>query len=335
MGTLSSWAAFSLCHHTVVQWAALEAGRLPSEGAFEEYTLLGDDIVIADEAVANQYEVLMSQLDVSINRNKSVVATGSAEFAKRTFRHGEELSGLSWNLFSLAADSVTNFYQLINELVRRGYEVAWEGVLMATIGPSRERTITRNLRNLLLALLQPAGPLGDPDRWWAVQEASSVSDWWSASDDGGLTAEPGFPDTVEQFFSLQKRDRTYRQQLRLHNLAQALMGLGELVLKSQLREAELSRLASKDEERKALLSRPVTSQERERYEALLPLHPVVEVCKELLHNPVSTQDGVQLKVLTRSDIEQLYQAKDVISGSGVALAQVLVHLDEGDHWYRY
>lgn len=50
-------------------------------------------MVIANKAVANSYLVLMDQLGVSINSQKSLVSEqGSMEFAKRLIISGEDLS---------------------------------------------------------------------------------------------------------------------------------------------------------------------------------------------------------------------------------------------------
>lgn len=52
MGSYSSWPLFSLCHHLNV-WLAAE--KIYPGKRFLEYALLGDDIVIADARVAQQY----------------------------------------------------------------------------------------------------------------------------------------------------------------------------------------------------------------------------------------------------------------------------------------
>jgi len=58
--------------------------------------VLGDDIVIFDKEVGDQYLSIMSQLNVEINLSKSIVShRGTAfEFAKRTIFKGEDVSPL-------------------------------------------------------------------------------------------------------------------------------------------------------------------------------------------------------------------------------------------------
>lgn len=68
----------AITHHVIVRIASLEVGIKN----FDSYAILGDDIVIADELVAQKYLELMKLLGVSINLNKSVVSEIFGEFAK-------------------------------------------------------------------------------------------------------------------------------------------------------------------------------------------------------------------------------------------------------------
>jgi hypothetical protein len=79
MGAYSSWAMLALTHHVIVRCAALNSGIQH----FADYAILGDDIVIANKLVADEYLKLMGLLGVSINLNKSLISTEFAEFAKR------------------------------------------------------------------------------------------------------------------------------------------------------------------------------------------------------------------------------------------------------------
>lgn len=90
MGAYSSWAIFSICHHVVVRMAAKRAG-LPV--TYSNYVLLGDDIVIGDDAVAEHYRAIMSSLGVEISVPKTHVSDDTYEFAKRWIHAGEEVTG--------------------------------------------------------------------------------------------------------------------------------------------------------------------------------------------------------------------------------------------------
>lgn len=68
MGLYGSWALLALSHHYLVRYAARRAG-VPSKGL---YAILGDDIVIADGAIASSYEELCLSLGVGITRHKCV-----------------------------------------------------------------------------------------------------------------------------------------------------------------------------------------------------------------------------------------------------------------------
>jgi hypothetical protein len=90
MGAYSSWTTFALTHHAIVRLSAKRAG-LPI--TWEAYTLLGDDIVITNNAVAAEYRTIMSELGVSISEAKTHVSMTSYEFAKRWIHVGEEVTG--------------------------------------------------------------------------------------------------------------------------------------------------------------------------------------------------------------------------------------------------
>lgn len=71
---------------------------------FEKYGVLGDDVVIADQKVAEVYEQSLKGLGVDIFYQKSLISsTGCAEFAKR-FR----VRGLTRDLSSVSFRSLLN-----------------------------------------------------------------------------------------------------------------------------------------------------------------------------------------------------------------------------------
>jgi hypothetical protein len=90
MGAYSSWAMFSVCHHLIVRVAARRAGKTVR---FTRYALLGDDIVIADDAVAREYRAILAEVDVSISEPKTHVSEDTFEFAKRWVHRGTEVTG--------------------------------------------------------------------------------------------------------------------------------------------------------------------------------------------------------------------------------------------------
>jgi len=80
MGAYSSWAAFTLTHHLIVQIAAKDCSK---ELPFTQYAMLGDDIVIADNEVSIRYRELINLSGVELSSGKSHVSNDTYEFAKR------------------------------------------------------------------------------------------------------------------------------------------------------------------------------------------------------------------------------------------------------------
>jgi hypothetical protein len=88
MGAYSSFAMLAITHHAIVR----KASELCGIDGFEDYCVLGDDIVIANDVVAESYLKLMSDLGVSINLSKSVISKDFAEFAKKWVGHSTSLT---------------------------------------------------------------------------------------------------------------------------------------------------------------------------------------------------------------------------------------------------
>jgi hypothetical protein len=66
LGLNASFAAFALSHHAVVR------GLYPGNPSEAPYVILGDDLVIADETLANRYRDVMQILHVEISETKSL-----------------------------------------------------------------------------------------------------------------------------------------------------------------------------------------------------------------------------------------------------------------------
>lgn len=120
MGALSSWAMLALTHHALVQFAASNA--YPEEpGWFLDYAVLGDDVVIADRAVAAQYLRVMEEIGVDISLAKSLVSvTSSLEFAKRTWIRGREVTPVSLAEVLVGLRNIGALEQLVLKCKRFG-----------------------------------------------------------------------------------------------------------------------------------------------------------------------------------------------------------------------
>jgi hypothetical protein len=163
MGTLSSWAMFALAHHVVVQIAARLAGY---EGLFDGYALLGDDIVIFDEAVAEEYRLLMSELGVTINDSKSINGPGTAEFAKRIFHRGAEVTGVSGALVAQCVANLSGLRVLVETLLLRGFCISHQTFYLASKHLTIQGKMTRAWRYILASLLGPEAPLAVQPALW-------------------------------------------------------------------------------------------------------------------------------------------------------------------------
>lgn len=95
MGLLSSWPVFAVTHHAIVRACAHMIGIQ----TFDQYVIIGDDIVIADKHVADKYRRVMTvYLNCQISEAKSVNSSGGVlrgEIAKRIFLREHELSPLT------------------------------------------------------------------------------------------------------------------------------------------------------------------------------------------------------------------------------------------------
>nr|UJQ92510.1 MAG: putative RNA-dependent RNA polymerase [Mitoviridae sp.] len=89
MGAYSSWAMLALTHHMIVNLAALLTGQ---DKLGVNYAVLGDDMVINNDLVAEKYVELMTDLGLEISMGKSVISNRFTEFAKKLRGPGIDFS---------------------------------------------------------------------------------------------------------------------------------------------------------------------------------------------------------------------------------------------------
>lgn len=123
MGALTSWASMALVHHALVLWSAVNVGVTRSSAllAFRDYLILGDDVVIANRLVAEEYIRLCASLGIIIGLNKSFISDeGFFNFANQSFKGPVNISPLSMKeeaqITSLPARA-----ELALRAVRRGW----------------------------------------------------------------------------------------------------------------------------------------------------------------------------------------------------------------------
>lgn len=118
MGAYSSWAMLAITHHFVVQIAASRVGW---NSWFPYYAVLGDDVVIADRAVAESYKALMRDLGVGISDAKSLVSEkGVCEFAKKLVGPEGDYSPLGAGVLLACARSPLNLPLLFRDALDKG-----------------------------------------------------------------------------------------------------------------------------------------------------------------------------------------------------------------------
>lgn len=115
----------ALTHHIIVRIAALRLGK----SNFTHYALLGDDIVIADEAVAKIYhEIMTAILGVDINLSKSLTSKHSFEFAKRLIRLDGELSPVGAKNLLVGLKTLKGIPSILLDLVNKNFTLSEEEV---------------------------------------------------------------------------------------------------------------------------------------------------------------------------------------------------------------
>jgi len=86
----------AVTHHLILQNIAYAKGLVKLGSWYDQYELLGDDIIIFNREVAKSYLDLMAGIGVGITLSKSVVSQNETiEFAKVTGHNGQNVSAIS------------------------------------------------------------------------------------------------------------------------------------------------------------------------------------------------------------------------------------------------
>lgn len=89
MGAYSSWNSFALSHHYLMFWCCRELGLNWKKA---QYVILGDDVVIRNDALAAKYMEALTRLGVEYSPAKTHSSPFMYEFAKRVVHSGIELT---------------------------------------------------------------------------------------------------------------------------------------------------------------------------------------------------------------------------------------------------
>lgn len=98
-----------------MQLSAKRAGlTLP----FNDYALLGDDIVLTNGSVVKHYQELINSVGGTFSKDKSHTSSQMYEFAKRWFLQGVEVTGAPIRPF-LTKEKYTFLTDRISDLISR------------------------------------------------------------------------------------------------------------------------------------------------------------------------------------------------------------------------
>nr|QED42910.1 putative RdRp [Diversispora mitovirus B] len=166
MGALSSWALLALIHHCIVQWSWYRVLRNRGQKLFtwyEDYAVLGDDVVILGSDVATAYVEIMEALGVSISLHKSLISPKGKgfEFAKRTFLDGVDVSAVSLLECLVSRAHLPNLLELVKKYnLTLGRYLSFLGYGYRAKGGANARlqTLPRRLRNYIVAFCSPSMP---------------------------------------------------------------------------------------------------------------------------------------------------------------------------------
>lgn len=165
MGALSSWAMLALTHHCIVQWAWF---RVCSETKrdwtwYQDYAVLGDDVVIMGSSVAKAYLKIMRSLGVSVSDHKSLISNKGTgfEFAKRTFLDGESIGAVPLPELRVAGKSLPALLEVVRKYrLTLGQYLSFLGFGYRAKGKATQRlqNLPTRLRNYIVAYYSPSMP---------------------------------------------------------------------------------------------------------------------------------------------------------------------------------
>jgi hypothetical protein len=96
LGLFPTFASFALWHHSVVQWCFRELGFTPDPEGLYPYAIVGDDVVIFEQAVAWLYRSVMERFGIPISLQKSLHSETTAEFVGRVITANAVVQGFKW-----------------------------------------------------------------------------------------------------------------------------------------------------------------------------------------------------------------------------------------------
>jgi len=219
MGIYSSWPVFSYCHHVLLRFSVWCVGLNPFN--FLLYLLLGDDITILHRRVARCYYYVLTQvLGVGISTSKSYTFPSSsqpgAEFAKRNFFGGKEVSPLSPSmLISLITGKDPSLVKTIVDRVINRWRLYMKSSHSKFICEFFKRVLPVRRRNTVMTWF--LSPRVLPDNLVVSERLAEIKEEW-------------FPDWESDFGLVDTATRRLRETL-IEKASQKLRSSSELFRK--------------------------------------------------------------------------------------------------------
>jgi hypothetical protein len=198
MGAYSSWAMLALVHHAIVQFAAKRANVV---GWFDLYAVLGDDVVIGNRSVANEYTKVMEAIGVNIGFHKSIISKNrSLEFAKRFYYKGVEVTPLPLVAVAVGWISLNGVPEILKESYGRIGKFPSLASIAKSMGlgfraasraaTSRVVALPKKLRSIVVLLSRPGVfPWSRETLWEWIRMRSTVATMEPRSPDYGAITE--------------------------------------------------------------------------------------------------------------------------------------------------
>jgi len=160
MGALSSWAMLAFTHHFLVQCSFWLAGGSKLQ-LYQNYAVLGDDLVIGDYHVKVMYLKICKSLGVQVGLHKSLLSPKGLclEFAKRTVWVGQDVSPVPLRELVAASETLPGFVEFVRKYKLslpqslRAFGFGWRNLswLDKPLGK-----LSGNIRLIILGLSVPA-----------------------------------------------------------------------------------------------------------------------------------------------------------------------------------
>lgn len=106
MGLYPSFCLFALTHNVVLHGLA-GALKIDPNSSFR---VLGDDVVIADDLLANEYLKVLEVLQVPISKSKTFASSTLGEFAGSVFWKGRDITPIKWRQVTASSINVVSQY---------------------------------------------------------------------------------------------------------------------------------------------------------------------------------------------------------------------------------